>query len=78
MAVVFVPCPCPTLSAPHLLTSLSLPPSLLPVFLQRNYHIFYQLIAGADSAMKKRLHLKPSAEYSYLNQSGAPLHCRAA
>jgi hypothetical protein len=40
------------------------------VLLQRNYHIFYQLIAGADSAMKKRLHLKPPAEYSYLNQSG--------
>jgi hypothetical protein len=51
--------------------------SFLPVLLQRNYHIFYQLIAGADSAMKKRLHLKPPAEYSYLNQSGAPLHCCA-
>jgi hypothetical protein len=56
----------PALSASHLLTLPSHPYCLL----QRNYHIFYQLIAGADSAMKKRLHLKPPAEYSYLNQSG--------
>jgi myosin heavy subunit len=54
------------LSPPHLLTL----PSHPYYRLQRNYHIFYQLIAGADSAMKKRLHLKPPAEYSYLNLSG--------
>jgi myosin heavy subunit len=61
------------LSAPHLLSYLP----FLRILLQRNYHIFYQLIAGADSAMKKRLHLKPPAEYSYLNQSGTSC-CDAA
>jgi hypothetical protein len=38
--------------------------------MERNYHIFYQLIAGADGGTKKRLHLKAPAEYNYLNQSG--------
>lgn len=38
--------------------------------MERNYHIFYQLIAGADSAMKKRLHLKAPSDFHYLNQSG--------
>ena len=38
--------------------------------MERNYHIFYQLIAGADSGMKKRLHLTAPSDFHYLNQSG--------
>jgi myosin heavy subunit len=37
---------------------------------ERNYHIFYQIIAGADPAMKQRLYLKPAGDFNYLNQSG--------
>ena len=37
---------------------------------ERNYHIFYQLLAGSDSATKAKLFLRPSSEYHYLNQSG--------
>lgn len=37
---------------------------------ERNYHIFYQIIAGADAGMKQRLYLRPAGEYYYLNQSG--------
>jgi myosin heavy subunit len=37
---------------------------------ERNYHIFYQIIAAADSAMKTRLKLKSPQDYFYLNQSG--------
>lgn len=37
---------------------------------ERNYHIFYDLIAGATDAEKKELSLKPPQEFHYLNQSG--------
>lgn len=37
---------------------------------ERNYHIFYQLIAGADATMKSKYYLRNPAEYAYLNQSG--------
>lgn len=37
---------------------------------ERNYHVFYQIIAGADSAMKQRLYLRPAGDFCYLNQSG--------
>ncbi|KAF1915352.1 P-loop containing nucleoside triphosphate hydrolase protein [Ampelomyces quisqualis] len=40
---------------------------------ERNYHIFYQLIAGATDAEKTELSLKPVEEYSYLNQGSAPV-----
>jgi myosin heavy subunit len=39
---------------------------------ERNYHIFYQLIAGGevDLAMKKQFKLKDAEEFHYMNQSG--------
>jgi myosin-5 len=40
---------------------------------ERNYHIFYQLIAGATDAEREELSLKPVEEYSYLNQGSAPV-----
>lgn len=39
---------------------------------ERNYHIFYQLIAGSSEEEKKSLGLMPVEEYSYLNQGGDP------
>nr|AAG49341.1 myosin subfamily VIII heavy chain [Petroselinum crispum] len=36
---------------------------------ERSYHIFYQLCAGAPSALKEKLNLKAASEYKYLNQS---------
>ncbi|CAO3584909.1 unnamed protein product [Absidia cylindrospora] len=37
---------------------------------ERNYHIFYQLCAGAPSSEKKKFELGPYSEFHYLNQSG--------
>jgi myosin heavy subunit len=39
---------------------------------ERNYHIFYQLLAGAelDLDMKRRYKLKDAEEFHYMNQSG--------
>ena len=37
---------------------------------ERNYHIFYQLLAGADSNLRSRLHLGRVEDYRLLNQSG--------
>ncbi|CEI87032.1 Putative Complex: MYO2 of S. cerevisiae belongs to the actin-associated motorproteins [Rhizopus microsporus] len=37
---------------------------------ERNYHIFYQLCAGASDTEKKELALKEWSEFHYLNQSG--------
>ncbi|KAJ7297028.1 hypothetical protein O6H91_Y084700 [Diphasiastrum complanatum] len=36
---------------------------------ERSYHVFYQLCAGADPALRARLNLKAASEYRYLNQS---------
>ncbi|RLN44545.1 hypothetical protein BBJ28_00019847, partial [Nothophytophthora sp. Chile5] len=36
---------------------------------ERNYHIFYEIIAGASSAEKKRWNLKAPTKFHYLNQS---------
>ncbi|KAG8498207.1 hypothetical protein CXB51_007242 [Gossypium anomalum] len=35
---------------------------------ERSYHIFYQLCAGAPSALKEKLNLKDVGEYNYLKQ----------
>ncbi|KAH7386791.1 P-loop containing nucleoside triphosphate hydrolase protein [Phaeosphaeria sp. MPI-PUGE-AT-0046c] len=40
---------------------------------ERNYHIFYQLLAGATSAEREEFSLKPVQEFSYLNQGSAPV-----
>ncbi|KAI9473961.1 MAG: P-loop containing nucleoside triphosphate hydrolase protein [Benjaminiella poitrasii] len=37
---------------------------------ERNYHIFYQLCAGANETEKQELALKEWSEFHYLNQSG--------
>lgn len=38
--------------------------------MERNYHIFYQFLAGADPAMKRQLQLLDVDDYRYLDQSG--------
>lgn len=40
---------------------------------ERNYHIFYQLIAGADEAQRKELSILPVEQYVYMNQGNAPV-----
>ncbi|KAK4705503.1 myosin V, partial [Phenoliferia sp. Uapishka_3] len=37
---------------------------------ERNYHIFYQLLAGAPSSERKSLGLDSAAQFTYLNQGG--------
>lgn len=39
---------------------------------ERNYHIFYQLVAGVSEAEREELGLIPVEHYDYLNQGGAP------
>ncbi|KAJ5474825.1 hypothetical protein N7475_004391 [Penicillium sp. IBT 31633x] len=40
---------------------------------ERNYHIFYQLVAGASDAEKQELGLLPTEDFDYLNQGGTPV-----
>eukprot|EP00466_Bigelowiella_natans_P006255 jgi/Bigna1/140911/aug1.59_g15619 len=37
---------------------------------ERNYHVFYQLVAGASAQQKKWFRIKEMQSYHYLNQSG--------
>ncbi|KAG8223098.1 hypothetical protein J437_LFUL002046, partial [Ladona fulva] len=37
---------------------------------ERNYHVFYYLLAGASDAEKQALHLRRSEDYHYLSRSG--------
>lgn len=39
---------------------------------ERNYHIFYQLVAGASDAMREELNILPVDQYDYLNQGNSP------
>jgi len=39
---------------------------------ERNYHIFYQLVAGATNAEREEWGLVPVEHFDYLNQGGAP------
>ena len=39
---------------------------------ERNYHIFYQFVAGATDAEREELGLLPVEHFDYLNQGGAP------
>ncbi|EGE04139.1 myosin Myo4 [Trichophyton equinum CBS 127.97] len=45
----------------------------LPPLKERNYHIFYQLIAGATDAERQELGLLTVEEFDYLNQGGTPV-----
>jgi myosin-5 len=40
---------------------------------ERNYHIFYQLVAGASDAEREELGLVAVERFDYLNQGGAPV-----
>ena len=40
---------------------------------ERNYHIFYQLVAGATDAERQDWGLLPVEHFDYLNQGGAPV-----
>jgi myosin heavy subunit len=35
---------------------------------ERNFHIFYQLLAGADKELGKQLRLGPASDFNYVNQ----------
>ncbi|OJJ48770.1 hypothetical protein ASPZODRAFT_90600 [Penicilliopsis zonata CBS 506.65] len=39
---------------------------------ERNYHIFYQLVAGAGEEERQELGLLPVEDFDYLNQGGTP------
>jgi myosin-5 len=40
---------------------------------ERNYHIFYQLVAGATDAEREELGLVPVEHFDYLNQGSSPV-----
>jgi myosin-5 len=39
---------------------------------ERNYHIFYQLVAGASESQRQELGLLPVEQFDYLNQGSSP------
>lgn len=40
---------------------------------ERNYHIFYQLVAGANESERQEFGLFPVGDFDYLNQGSAPV-----
>lgn len=40
---------------------------------ERNYHVFYQLVAGASDAERQELGLLPVEQFHYLNQGSSPV-----
>ncbi|EON66577.1 hypothetical protein W97_05822 [Coniosporium apollinis CBS 100218] len=40
---------------------------------ERNYHIFYQLVAGATDAEREEFSLLPADQFDYLNQGSSPV-----
>jgi len=40
---------------------------------ERNYHVFYQLLAGANDTEREQLGLLPVEHFDYLNQGNAPV-----
>ncbi|CAN3374780.1 hypothetical protein DIURU_002242 [Diutina rugosa] len=40
---------------------------------ERNYHIFYQLLAGATPEMREKFGLTEAADFKYTNQGGVPV-----
>lgn len=40
---------------------------------ERNYHIFYQLVAGASDEQREALNILPIEQFEYLNQGNAPV-----
>ena len=40
---------------------------------ERNYHIFYQLVAGSSTTEREELGLIPVEHFDYLNQGGSPI-----
>ncbi len=39
---------------------------------ERNYHIFYQLVAGVSDHQREELHILPVEQFEYLNQGNTP------
>ena len=39
---------------------------------ERNFHVFYQLLAGANQSLRKKYRLKNSENYRYLNNESVP------
>ncbi|CAN3360820.1 myosin-2 [Diutina catenulata] len=39
---------------------------------ERNYHIFYQMLAGMDAATKQQFGLTTASDFKYTNQGGVP------
>ncbi|EPT30778.1 myosin E [Toxoplasma gondii TgCatPRC2] len=42
---------------------------------ERSYHIFYQLVKGADDAKRRQLHLLNLEDYTYLSKNGGCYDC---